>query len=138
MKRPIDMEPTRSRGGFLSMEKDSMSKSIEPRPYDLSDPEEVARLLREIHGYLHTCRREHHGTDFSGRAFAMTALQEMIDRPTPSDLMREVREFHASVELLLDWMNGNDLAADHADQKPEDFARLSSSLERLSAKLGEA
>lgn len=36
--------------------------------------------------------------------------------------------FHEATERLLDWMNGNDLSADHAEQKPADFQALSSSL----------
>ncbi len=52
----------------------------DPAPYDLNDPDEVIRLYRECWGYLHTCRAEHHGTDFKGRDFAMAALQEMMGR----------------------------------------------------------
>lgn len=48
-----------------------------PRPYDLTDPEEVARLYREVCGYLHTCRLEHHGTDTKGREYAIQAMDTM-------------------------------------------------------------
>lgn len=41
------------------------------------------------------------------------------------------REFVAAVEALLDWMNGNDMSADHADQKPQDYKRLCTALERM-------
>jgi len=51
--------------------------SIEPRPYDLSQPDEFRRLMREVRGYIHTCRREHHGTDFKGRQFAVEALEQI-------------------------------------------------------------
>ena len=46
-----------------------------PRPYDLSDPAEVARLLREVVGYMRTSL--HHGTDTDGRRHALTALQQI-------------------------------------------------------------
>lgn len=49
-----------------------------PRPYDLTDERELMRLVREVRGYIHTCRREHHGTDFSGRDYAMAALDKII------------------------------------------------------------
>lgn len=49
-----------------------------PRAFDLNDPAEHLRLLREVAGYLHTCRREHHGTDFSGRMHAIAAVETMI------------------------------------------------------------
>lgn len=47
-----------------------------PRSYDLKDPAEVARLLREVRGYLHTSRND--GTDQSGRVFALAALTEAL------------------------------------------------------------
>ncbi len=51
-----------------------------PRPYDLDDPKELRRLLVEARGYLHTCRREHHGTDREGRDHAYHALNEIVSR----------------------------------------------------------
>ena len=51
-----------------------------PAAYNLDDPAEVLTLYRECHGYLRTCRRHHHGTDFEGREFAMAALEEMMKR----------------------------------------------------------
>ena len=41
------------------------------------------------------------------------------------------REFVEATVLLLDWMNGNDMSADHAEQKPEDYKRLCAALERI-------
>ena len=41
-----------------------------------------------------------------------------------SALVEVGREFHEAVEDLCDWMNNNDLSADHKDQKPQDFERL--------------
>ncbi len=41
------------------------------------------------------------------------------------------REFVEATEALLDWMNGNDLVADHADQRPKDYERLCTALDRI-------
>lgn len=49
----------------------------EPRPFDLSNVNEIARLFREIDGYLGACAKEHHGTDFDGRLYARAALREL-------------------------------------------------------------
>jgi hypothetical protein len=52
---------------------------FKPTPYDLTQPAELLRLLRECRGYLHTCRRDHHGTDFKGREFAMEAIDKICN-----------------------------------------------------------
>ncbi|MDB5606704.1 MAG: hypothetical protein JWP25_3604 [Bradyrhizobium sp.] len=52
---------------------------FKPTPYDLTQPAELIRLLRECRGYLHTCRRDHHGTDFQGREFAMEAIDKICN-----------------------------------------------------------
>lgn len=44
-----------------------------PRPYDLADPKETLRLLRETAGYLRVCHNKH-GTDWEGRRYAIEAL----------------------------------------------------------------
>jgi hypothetical protein len=54
--------------------------SLAPQPYDLDDPAEIKRLLQECAGYLNTCKRDHHGTDFLGRQFAMVALHRLASR----------------------------------------------------------
>ena len=46
-----------------------------PRAYDLSNPDEVARLLREVTGYMQVSLRQ--GTDFDGRRFALDALKQL-------------------------------------------------------------
>lgn len=53
---------------------------LQPRAYDLDNPAEIRRLLRECEGYLNTCRRDYHGTDFQGRQFAMVALRALAER----------------------------------------------------------
>lgn len=52
----------------------------EPRPYDLEDRRDHQRLLQELHGYLHTCREQHHGTDRPGRMHALDALRQLMAR----------------------------------------------------------
>lgn len=53
-----------------------------PRAYDINDPAEIARLYRECSGYLKTCRRHHHGTDYEGRRFAIEALDRLAPPPS--------------------------------------------------------
>ena len=52
--------------------------SDEPRTYDLRQPAELARLHRELLGYLRTCQNDHHGTDSAGREYAVQALREIL------------------------------------------------------------
>lgn len=47
-----------------------------PRPYNLFDPNELRRLMRECEGYLRVCHKNH-GTDWEGRNFAMQALRRL-------------------------------------------------------------
>lgn len=60
-----------------------MSTKFAPRAYDLTKNSELIRLLRECRGYLHTCRRDHHGTDFEGRQFAMDAIDKICNGEMP-------------------------------------------------------
>ena len=53
-------------------------KENAPRAYDLDDQKDVLRLFREVRGYLHTCRRQHHGTDMEGWWFAIDAVEKLI------------------------------------------------------------
>lgn len=46
-----------------------------PRAYIMTRKHEWLRMLREAIGYMHTCRRQHHGTDWSGRAHLIDALE---------------------------------------------------------------
>ena len=50
----------------------------DPKPYDLSRPDEADRLMREIAGYVLTGKFSHEGTDRSGREHASTALREAL------------------------------------------------------------
>lgn len=62
-----------------------MLSDLKPRPFNIDDPADVRRLLLESAGYLHTCRRDHHGTDFKGRQFAMEALRALADQQLRPD-----------------------------------------------------
>ena len=70
-----------------------MDDSFKPRPYDLSIHGEFQRLMRECCGYLSTCRREHHGTDWEGRRFAIVALESIQSNElTPDELLDAIFE----------------------------------------------
>jgi len=47
----------------------------DPKPYDLSKPEEMLRLVHEVYGYLHTSLED--GTDREGRCHALNALRSI-------------------------------------------------------------
>lgn len=49
-----------------------------PQAYDLTDERELMRLVRECKGYLETCKRRHHGTDFNRRDYAVAALNQIL------------------------------------------------------------
>ncbi len=52
-----------------------------------------------------------------------TTLSEALER-----LENDGKEFLEAAEAVFDWMNGNDLSADHEEQKPDDFKRVSEAL----------
>lgn len=58
-------------------------------------------------------------------------------KKSPEEIEAAAREFLAATELLCDWMNGNDISADHSDQKPEDYERLCAAMERMQDALGD-
>jgi hypothetical protein len=62
-----------------------MLEHLRPRQFDLKKPEEVRRLLIECEGYLQVCKRNHHGTDFEGRQFAIEALRALADQQLHPD-----------------------------------------------------
>ena len=80
---------------------------MKPYAYDLSSPSERARLWRELDGYLNTCERHHHGTDFAGRQFARQALKQLSGfgenaAPDPAvvALVRAARRAHRSNQVM--------------------------------------
>jgi hypothetical protein len=50
-----------------------------PRPYQLDDPAEIARLIRETLGYMRVSRMD--GTDRKGRQHAIDALEWLVAVP---------------------------------------------------------
>lgn len=56
-----------------------MDERFRPSPYDLTQAAELVRLLRECRDYLQACKRQHHGTDFEGRIFAMDAIDRICN-----------------------------------------------------------
>ena len=54
-----------------------MTKDNSPRPYDLSNPDEHTRLMRELEGYMRVSLHYSHGTDHEGRRFAYEALRAL-------------------------------------------------------------
>jgi hypothetical protein len=56
-------------------EKTTTAHNTNPRAFDLSSKDDTIRLIRETIGYLETCRKEHHGTDWTGRHFALEGLK---------------------------------------------------------------
>ena len=51
-----------------------------PRPFNLDDPAELARLHVELRGYMRVSLKD--GTDEEGRAHAYAALCELVRRDT--------------------------------------------------------
>ncbi len=49
-----------------------------PRPFDLKDPAELDRLLRETLGYASVSLHRQDGTDRPGRIFARDALNHAL------------------------------------------------------------
>lgn len=56
-----------------------MTDDNRPRSYNLDDASEIARLYRELRGYIATCVKQHHGTDYDGRRHAFEALEKLCD-----------------------------------------------------------
>ena len=60
----------------LTPEQIAQRERTRPRTYDLSDPDECARLFRETVGYAATSL--HYGTDDEGRRYASEALNRAL------------------------------------------------------------
>jgi hypothetical protein len=50
---------------------------MEPTPYDMSNPADVARWFEEMKGYLQVDDFLHNGTDQTGRKYAWAAFFEL-------------------------------------------------------------
>jgi len=55
-----------------------MTDNTKPRPFDLSAPSEVERLISETYGYMLVSLR--HGTDREGREYALAGLREYLNK----------------------------------------------------------
>lgn len=73
------MEMIASLATSMQADRERAVEKNSPREYILTDPAELQRLFREVHGYLRTCHSKH-GTDWDGRKFAMDALDRLIER----------------------------------------------------------
>lgn len=77
--------------------------------------------------------------DESMTRFAQAFTKAASESASPRDelvMLKEAgREFLEAAEAVFDWMNGNDLSADHSEQKPEDFERVSEALVKFRALL---
>ena len=51
---------------------------LKPEPFNLDDPTEVARLFRELEGYMQVSLN--HGTDTKGRRYAYEAIKALNTR----------------------------------------------------------
>jgi hypothetical protein len=60
----------------LTPEQIANRERTRPRTYDLTDPDECARLLRETAGYAQVSL--HYGTDDEGRRYASEALNRAL------------------------------------------------------------
>jgi len=69
------------------------------------------------------------------RSEAAVAARYIASQAELERLRTSGREFMEAAEAVFDWMNGNDLSADHEEQHPEDFARVSKALVAFRAAL---
>ena len=58
-----------------------------------------------------------------------------VPREAVAALVEAAERYRIDSERVLDWMNGNDVCADHQAQDPEGFAAISESLPALYAAL---
>jgi hypothetical protein len=56
----------------------STRKTIEPKPFDIDNPEDIKRLHEELYSYMKISVMD--GTDLTGRRFALEALEKLVDR----------------------------------------------------------
>lgn len=74
-----------------------------PRAYIMTRKSEWLRMFREAIGYLHACRRQHHGTDLSGRQHlsgALEAAMKELGEPESERQARVIAEMNADEARL--------------------------------------
>ncbi len=74
-----EAESLRAENTELKRENFALKCAPRPRAFDLKRLAEWGRLARETRGYLNTCKRDHHGTDFAGRELAMAGLDALAN-----------------------------------------------------------
>lgn len=47
------------------------------------------------------------------------------------DLEKAAREYLEATEAVFDWMNNNDIVADHAEARPDDYKRVNEAIAEL-------
>lgn len=62
----------------LTAEEIEQREKTRPRSYDLSNPDELDRLLRETIGYAVVSLHKRDGTDWEGRQYACDALKRAV------------------------------------------------------------
>lgn len=63
----------------MTPEETERRERTKPRSFDLSNPDELDRLLRETLGYARVSLHKKDGTDLAGREWAYIALRNALD-----------------------------------------------------------
>jgi len=90
-----------------------------PRPYNLSDPAEVRRLVCETKGYMRISLN--HGTDQEGRKYALLALKEL--GPILADrerMQKRIAELEVEKKNRERWLaEANELCRQNREERRE-------------------
>ena len=118
-----------------------MSEKVNPE--SMTDSELIAALrdraaplaMRQAEYVEHALAipADHEGLE---AAEIMIAAADRLE--AASEMLEDGKEFLEAAEAVFDWMNGNDLSADHAEQRPGDFERISVALVKFRAAIARA
>jgi hypothetical protein len=99
-------------------------KTIEPKPFDIDNPEDIKRLHEELYAYMKISVMD--GTDLTGRKYVLEALEKLVERekePLPKnlpwDVTRKDKRVCAVCLLQISWTDikcphcGRDLLNDY-------------------------
>ena len=101
----------------------------------------VAGVHEYVDGYELRCDN---GDGYTPSDFEKSMIEDAINgyvgalsHPAPADagVVEKAKAFLSAVVSLCDWLNGNDLSADHARLRPDDFGALSTAMTDLRAAL---